>query len=205
MYNKTVYLENINTQAPLNTILIRMGYKAGMTRLAPEEEARINNEIKKARVLCGLKGAYIRLKIAVNELDSVELENSVVFKGSGLAKLLEKSSEVVLMASTAGKEVADARDREIGAGNGSTALIIDAVASETADAGLDWIQGFVSGQLARQGRKLTNRCSPGYGDLDLSAQKVIFDALQLEKIGISITDRYILVPEKSVLAIAGII
>jgi cobalamin-dependent methionine synthase I len=79
------------------------------------------------------------------------------------------------------------------------------VASETADAGLDWIQAFLNSQMAKQGRKLTTRYSPGYGDLDLSAQKVIYDALKLEKIGISITDRYLLIPEKSVLAIAGII
>jgi cobalamin-dependent methionine synthase I len=119
--------------------------------------------------------------------------------------LLEKSREAVLMAATAGKTAMAARDSEIKAGNGSAALIIDAVASETADAGLDWIQEFLNGQLARQGRKLTNRYSPGYGDLDLSAQKIIYDALDLEKIGISITDRFILAPEKSVLAIAGIV
>jgi hypothetical protein len=203
--DKIIYLENIQTEAPADHILMRMGHKKGITKMTPQDEARVNNEIKITRGFCRLQGAYLRLKISINEFDSLELENGAVFKSAKLCALLGKSREAVLMASTAGREAVEARDREIAAGNGSTALIIDATASETADAGLDWIQGFLNGQLARQGRKLTTRFSPGYGDLDLSAQKAIFDALKLEKIGITITDRFILVPEKSVLAISGIL
>ncbi len=202
---KIVYLENIQTEAPKDHILIRMGYKKGLTQIAPAEEAKIDAEIKKARGFCRLQGAYVTLKIAVIEPDSIELEDGPVFKSSKLSALLVNSREVVLMASAAGKEAVEARDREIAAGNGSTALIIDATASETADAGLDWIQGFLNGQLARKGRKLTTRFSPGYGGLDLSAQKIIYDILKPDKIGVSITDKFILSPEKSVLAIAGIV
>jgi hypothetical protein len=202
---KIIYLENIQAEAAMDHILMRMGYKKGITKMSPQDKARIGDEIKKARMLCRLQGAYLKLKIADNKSGSLELENGAVFKSSKLCALLEKSGETVLMASTAGKEPVEARDREVTAGNGSAALIIDAVASETADAGLDWIQAFLNSQMAKQGRKLTTRYSPGYGDLDLSAQKVIYDALKLEKIGISITDRYLLIPEKSVLAIAGII
>jgi len=202
---KIIYLENIQAEAPDGNILIRMGHKKGITKMSPQDKARIGDEIKKARMLCRPQGAYLKLKIAANKSGSLELENGAVFKSSKLCALLEKSGEAVLMASTAGKEPVEARDREIAAGNGATALIIDATASETADAGLDWIQEFLNSQIAKHGRKLTARYSPGYGDLDLSAQKTIFDALKLETIGISITARFILVPEKTVLAIAGII
>jgi len=59
--------------------------------------------------------------------------------------------------------------------------------------------------LLREGRCLTRRrYSPGYGDLALSNQKIIYDALGLEKLGLTLTERFLLIPEKSVLAIAGI-
>jgi hypothetical protein len=202
--DKIIYLENIQAEAPLDQILMRMGYQKGRTRMTSQAEVKIDVEVKKARGLCRLQGAYITLKISVIEPDSIELENGAVFKSAKLSALLGKSKEVVLMASTAGKEAVEARDREVAAGNGSSALIIDATASETADAGMDWIQGFLNGQLARKGMKLTTRYSPGYGDLDLSAQKAIYDILKLDKIGVNITDRFLLVPEKSVIAIAGI-
>jgi hypothetical protein len=202
--DKIVYLENIQAEAPLDHILMRMGYKKGLTKIAPAEQAKIDVDIKKTRALCRLQGAYVIMKIPVIKPDLVELENGAVFKSSKLSDLLSKSKEAVLMASTAGKEAVGARDREVAAGNGSSALIIDATASETADAGLDWIQGFLNGQLARKGRKLTTRFSPGYGDLDLSAQKTIYDILALDKIGVGITDRFLLVPEKTVIAIAGV-
>jgi len=59
--------------------------------------------------------------------------------------------------------------------------------------------------IRREGKKLTKmRYSPGYGDLPLSNQKLIYDVLNLERLGISITERFMLVPEKSVIAIAGV-
>ena len=109
------------------------------------------------------------------------------------------------MASTSGSGIVERRDSEMKAGNNSLGVILDAVGSETADTGLDWMQEFLEIQLAKKGRMITRRFSPGYGDLKIECQKVIYDALNLEKIGISISDRYLLTPEKSVIAVAGVV
>jgi len=59
--------------------------------------------------------------------------------------------------------------------------------------------------LRKEGRLLTkHRYSPGYGDLPLEYQKDLFALLQLDKLGVAITERCLLVPEKSVIAISGI-
>jgi hypothetical protein len=84
-------------------------------------------------------------------------------------------------------------------------LILDSVASQTADAALDWIVQMLNKIFAREGKKLTkHRYSPGFGDLPLSYQKEIFEALKLYKLNMSITEKFMLVPEKSVIAIAGV-
>ena len=76
---------------------------------------------------------------------------------------------------------------------------------ETADAGLDWLMDFINKMLRKEGKKLTEqRFSPGYGDLPLANQRLIYDLLKLERLGLKLTEKCMLIPEKSVLAIAGV-
>jgi cobalamin-dependent methionine synthase I len=65
--------------------------------------------------------------------------------------------------------------------------------------------GLIGKMFDRQGKMLTkHRYSPGFGDLPLNYQKDIFSVLELEKFNMSITEKFMLIPEKSVIAIAGI-
>ncbi len=198
------YFENISAKPPVDHILYRMGYKKGLTSLSHDEMNRINEGIAKAKRLCVLKGAYASFKITEKNSNFIKLENGVTFISSKLAALLSGSDELYLMAGTAGKDVVDAASREVTAGNAAFGVIIDATASEMTDSILDFLQSFIDKQLERHGKKLTVRFSPGYGDLELSAQKIIYETLKLEKIGIFINDRHILIPEKSVMAISGV-
>ena len=58
---------------------------------------------------------------------------------------------------------------------------------------------------AAHGVSLRRRYSPGYFDLDISAQKELFSLIELTKrIGITLTDTFEMVPTKSVTAFIGI-
>ena len=50
----------------------------------------------------------------------------------------------------------------------------------------------------------SKRYSPGYGDSDLTNQKIIYNILKLEKLDLALTKKFMLVPEKFVTAVAGI-
>jgi cobalamin-dependent methionine synthase I len=52
---------------------------------------------------------------------------------------------------------------------------------------------------------LKARYSAGYGDLALENQRQIHRLLGMELLGVSLTDHSVLVPEKSVTAISGIV
>ncbi len=59
---------------------------------------------------------------------------------------------------------------------------------------------------ADEGKSLRPRYSPGYGDYNLENQRGIFDLLTPSKhIGLTLKDNLIMVPEKSVTALIGII
>ena len=51
---------------------------------------------------------------------------------------------------------------------------------------------------------MPRRFSAGYADFKLENQKMIYEKLQMDKIGVTINSGFILLPEKSVTAISGI-
>jgi len=64
---------------------------------------------------------------------------------------------------------------------------------------------YYGGQLRRSQKAVSRRrYSAGYGDFSLENQQLMYERLHLKEIGVKITDTFILVPEKSVTAIAGI-
>jgi cobalamin-dependent methionine synthase I len=65
---------------------------------------------------------------------------------------------------------------------------------------------FYNHELSRKNKRITKRrFSAGYGDLALDNQQGFFRLLDMDRIGVSIIEESILVPEKSVTAIAGIV
>ena len=74
-----------------------------------------------------------------------------------------------------------------------------------ADSAFDWIITYYNRELRREDKSLDDkRYSAGYGDFNLENQKIIYDLLGLKKIGVDITDTFVLIPEKSVTAMVGI-
>jgi hypothetical protein len=202
---KVQYFDHIPAMAGEKEVLSRLGYNRHLTVLTDEHRAGLQANIRHGLALCNLRGAYCRVRIIERESGRITMANQQVLESAGLAKLLTGSDELVLMAATVGAEIVSAVHAEVGQGDITLGVIMDAVASETADAGLDWMMGFISRMLVREGRKTTkHRYSPGYGDLALKYQKIIFDLLDLQRLGLTLTPDFILIPEKSVVAIAGI-
>lgn len=199
------YLEYIPVRPQTNLILHRLGYRKGITALREKDRRFIDAAVKEALLFCHPRGAYSRSSIHRRSRDRVVLANGVTLAGEKLARFLAQSSEAVLMAATVGKEISDRIAAMTRHGDAAAGLVFDAVASQSADAALDWMMDLLNKTIQAKGKALTRRrYSPGYGDLTLEHQKVIYELLALKKIGIAITENFMLEPEKSVIAIAGI-
>lgn len=204
-YSKIKYFDNIPAAPKRELILTRLGYRKGVTELNGNDISLVEDNIRLGEYLSKPAGAYLIVPISSINDSNIMLENGITFESSGLLNLLKNSHSVVLMAATVGREVTERVFNEIEKGNAAAGLIIDSVASQTADACLDWMVQLLRKILVREGKLLTrHRYSPGYGDLPLSYQKVIFETLKLGKLNMALTEKFMLVPEKSVIAIAGI-
>lgn len=203
--DRLITFERITIEPPLGAIYRRLGYRKGLTRIRPDEATAIEDAIGQARSLITLQGAAGRLPIVSKDSRRIRLPGDRCLESDLLAALLANSQEALLMGATAGAAVIEAIRRCTETDNLTRAVLLDAAASEMVDAALDWMEAFFNRELRRENRRLTkSRFSCGYGDLALENQKLFYDLLDLKRFGVELTEKYILVPEKSVTAVAGI-
>lgn len=119
------------------------------------------------------------------------------FKSRDLEKVLIDCDEVFLFAATVGVEADRLVSRYMSSAP-SKAVVADALATAAVEAWCDML-------FEDENVFLTRRYSPGYGDLALDFQKVIFAELNCAKnAGIYLTDALTMLPMKSVSGIVGI-
>ena len=204
MYREPTYFPAIRVRFPQREIYARLGFRKGLTTLSAAEQEKVRKTIEEALDLIVLKGAVLAMDITNTEDSGVTLDGGTIFPSRSLARMLKGSTGVLLMGATAGPAIMEAI-ASCSAQDLARAVIFDAVGSEMADAALDWIMSYAGQDLLRNARRLTQRrFSAGYGDFPLGNQQAMYYLLQLGKIGISMTPAMILLPEKSVTAVAGI-
>jgi len=198
-----IIFNQINVDLPLGNIYKRLGYKNGTTILSESRQKETEKIINDTLPLIALKGCAL--------VETVNKEREIMHIGNFsitsrlLSSLLRDSNEIFLCAATAGEKIMK-EIKECSKTDLTRVVILDAVASEMTDAGFEWIINYYNRQLIRTGKRLTDkRISCGYADFAIENQKKIYDLLKLNKIGIEITQQFMLVPEKSATAVLGIV
>jgi hypothetical protein len=116
--------------------------------------------------------------------------------------MLAQCGQVVLMACTLGVRF-DAMLRSEQARDMAQAVILDACGSAWVEHGCDQAEQEISSRFP--GLYLTDRFSPGYGDLPLSLQPTLCAALDAgRRLGITLGESYLMNPCKSVTAFIGL-
>jgi len=202
---KLTIFDRIPVNLPEKEIFSRLKYNIHKTEIDDESRKKILSAINKGFALCEPKGSWIKSGITERTSGSLTFENGIVINSRSVADLLSNSDAAVFFCATAGHRIVDIAAESFKNGDGASAVIYDAVGSETAEAAVDWINTYISRELKRRGESLTPmRFSPGYGDFLLENQRYFFELLKLGDFGVKLTERYIFVPEKTVTAIAGI-
>ena len=129
---------------------------------------------------------------------------SMTPKGNDVRAMLAPCREAVLLAATLGAE-SERLLLRMQAKDAAQALLLDAVLSAAIEAVLDAREEALRGELAAQGRYLTDRFSPGYGDMPLAQTREICEVLGAQRaIGLTVSAGGVMIPRKSVTAILGI-
>ncbi|MGL5677544.1 MAG: vitamin B12 dependent-methionine synthase activation domain-containing protein [Cellulosilyticaceae bacterium] len=145
------------------------------------------------------------------ELFKVRKEEETIFfentrlqtTSKGLWKLFEKVDTCYVLATTLGIE-ADKYIQEAQAKHMGDALFLNACANVMIEQVCDQVEQEMVQQI-EEGKYMTMRFSPGYGDVPMSLQDQILAVLQAQKrIGLTLSKSGMLLPMKSVTALIGI-
>lgn len=200
-----VFFRAIHVEVPGKAVYRRLGYREGMTELSSGQKDGVERAMAEGAALVELQGSALAIPVAAHASGEIFLATGDVLRSEKLSRLFEGAAEVLFMGATAGRGVVDEIARNTSAGDLSRAVVLDAVASEMTDKALDWIAEYVGGMLRREGKVLSpRRFSAGYGDFGLEHQRLMHARLKLSALGVELTPSCVLVPEKSVTAVAGI-
>ena len=132
-------------------------------------------------------------------------DSKLKLPGDSIAKHLENSQVCVLIAASLGHHV-DTRIRYYEKISMTKALILDAAATALIEETCDRVCEEIESELIKDNKALTTRFSPGYGDLPIDIQDDFLSVINARKsIGLSVSSSSILIPRKSVTAVAGVI
>jgi len=181
---------------PRDEVLRYLGYRG--QSIDDNLRMQIENCIRAVKDCAKARLTYRVLPVKDCKIEGLELQ------GNDIRKLLEGCHLAIAMAATLGPE-AEALLRRTEVTNMADAVIMDSAQSSAIENVCDNFESDMRLEYRKQGLYLTDRYSPGYGDLPLTSQKTIAELLVAEKrIGLTVTENMIMIPRKSVTCIIGI-
>ena len=146
--------------------------------------------------------AVHRVFSCVQRKDEIQIGTMRVHS-KNLARNLQGCTQTVLMATTLGIEV-DLAMRRYALTDMAKVVIFQACAAAMLEEFCDECQTKIADEMAPEYKGMRPRFSPGYGDFDIHHQEEILRMLDAhKKIGLSMTESYMLTPTKSVTALIG--
>ncbi|MCD8230300.1 MAG: hypothetical protein LUD14_00460 [Clostridiales bacterium] len=211
------------TELNMNEVLMYLGHRG--QKLTPEVEEQIRRCMDQVKVHAAPRLVYVRLPVIERRMEGVagkkqrphesEKESTcrkisekeikgLPIGGKDIGKLLEPCREAVLLAVTLGSQIEQLlMRREVT--DMAEAVILDSCASVAVENVCDCFEEDMRRQIEQEGVFLSSRVSPGYGDFPLETQKRMCEVLNVSRrIGLTVTENFLLVPRKSVTAIMGI-
>lgn len=147
-----------------------------------------------------LRCALVRFTIRILPVEAIR----PILLGNDILRLLDGCQEAVLMALTLGTALEKLLMREE-VTNMSDAYVLDILASLAVEEAADDLERQIKEKVRSEGKYLTNRYSPGYGDFPIEVQRQLLDYLNAGRaIGLTLTPTNLMVPRKSITAVLGI-
>jgi hypothetical protein len=147
-----------------------------------------------------MKGIYESFEIDCVEDERIRLKNGVILESKLMADVFRQAFELVLIVVTLyGYEDLDEAEN-----NMFLKLFLDSWGTAFIECGNKWVEQYIAKALEDQEIYCTHSFSPGQNDIPMDMQAVLFETLKPEEIGVTLNDRFMMHPKKSVSGIFGI-
>ena len=181
-----------------------LGYKDGESQETISE--LIHKLLEETESACSIKAEYRVLPI--EKFDDSEKSiriNGLVFNVRKIVYgQIKKSERIAVFLCTAGPELSIRSRAAMKDGDLLTGYVYDVIGSEVVEAAVDLMQDSLQEAMSAEGKKITNRYSPGYCGWDVVEQHKLFQLMPYNYCGIKLNDSALMTPEKSVSGFIGI-
>jgi Vitamin B12 dependent methionine synthase, activation domain len=181
-----------------------MGYKEGESHETISE--LIRKLLKETESVCNIKAEYRVLPVEKFDDSGKQIRiNGLIFDVKKIVYgQIKKSERLAVFLCTAGPEIGIRSRAAMKDGDLLTGYVYDVIGSEVVEAAVDLIQNSLQNSMAAEGKKITNRYSPGYCGWDVAEQHKLFQLVPDNYCGITLNDSALMNPEKSVSGFIGI-
>jgi hypothetical protein len=179
--------------------------KSGNKQLDEFSHTFLEEFLSAAGIKAEVKGgfAYIPagyLKVAGT---GIVIDTTEFYSQKIITARLRKADSAALFAVTAGAYFEDYSKKLISEGDTFSGYLVDAAASETAEAAAEWIELKIEEFASNKSLKITRRYSPGYCGWNVEEQHKLFSFFPAGFCGIKLTESALMLPIKSVSGIIG--
>lgn len=181
-----------------------MGYKDGEDRALVT--GLIEEVLKEAEEICNIRAQYHIFEGVIfdNEAKSVEIGNIGFNINKVVYGQIRKADSIAVFLCTAGDQIGSRSRRAMAERDLLKGYVYDVAGSEIVEAATDIMQLKLEEEAGNEGKKITNRYSPGYCKWDVSEQHKLFRLIPDNFCNIRLTESALMDPVKSVSGFIGL-
>lgn len=190
-------LRNLNVTIPTDEVLRLHGYPSGR-RPRPIIEQSVTRQVAAARELIRPAAVYDFVNVRRMTTASIELDGGYCLSVGAQARRWHGAEYLAIAVCTIGPSLESEVSRLLAAQDLSSAAFLDAAGSVAVES----LAEIVGARLCRRARQMGMagglRLSPGHGDWALNDQAQFFRLLRPERISVSLSRSFLMLPLKSV-------
>ncbi len=192
----------------IDSIPVKLSEKHLLDTILEGEDGKVSQrtktQLKKAirEVLSHIKPQGIYRIIPLRSQKDKKSSKDLNFSSKNLKEMFNDCDKVAVFLTTVGKEIDDLVKKAMKR-RPHYGYLLNLVASAAAEEAAEYMQEYIRKKLPED-RTTTYRYSPGYCDWSIREQKKLFGLIPHEKIGVKLSDTYLMSPTKSVSGVFGI-
>lgn len=195
-------LEGMSVEISAREVLRLQGYRNAQP--SPQVLEIVNSQIEEGYRLIEPRAVCTEVGVVEIEKGTMKLSPGRALSiGSFLSAWCEGSEYLTVAVCTIGP-VLEARVAQLFAlGEYASAMMLDSVGSVAVESAADQVNWLICEKARSLSLSASPRFSPGYSRWSLTDQRVIFDLVDAERIGVRLNAQFMMMPRKSVSFCAG--
>jgi len=198
------YIEEAPIDIEPREVLRLQGCRSDLPQVKESIQHLVRSQIDRSYGLIQPRAVFCIFSASLCSEGRIELEGGSEFSIGRAVKKWTGLRHLVLAICTIGPALEREVSQLFSVGDYTAAVVLDSAGSVAAESLADYVNNMICQQTLPKGLSLTPRISPGYGDWVVQEQGIMFALLPGDRIGVTLTEKYMMQPRKSISFAIGV-